>query len=261
MTAASEDRWGRRKLLALVAGVALGAVGGVVGLGYAAQAVVSSDEPDGPTSSTVSNQPAGRDAIAAAPMLKVDPQVARGGTPTTTSAPTITVPAATRGGAADVPTGFPRTPEGAVGQLAAIVATALQSMSVETTTEIHDAWAADGAPSAADWAVTSAVQAFLGSAAGGWVDDPGTSLVTVPVAGQIKGIDGSEWTVACVLFEVTATVVTQARTAFGHCEQMAWDADRWVIADGAYPAQAPSTWPGTELAAAAGWRTWVAAGE
>ena len=104
-------------------------------------------------------------------------------------------------------------------------------------------------------------QAFLGSAAGPWVDDPGTSLVAVPLAGQVKGVDGPDWVLACVLFEVTATVVTQARTAFGHCEQMAWDGDRWVIADGAYPAPAPSTWPGTELAAAAGWRTWVAAGE
>lgn len=261
MTAASEDRWGRRKLLALVATVAVAAVGGVVGLGYAVLVVVSPDDPADPAASAAATAPQSREAIVGAPMLDVAPQDARGGSPATTAAPPISIPGATHVGAADVPTGFPRTPEGAVGQLAAIAAAALQGMSVQTAVAVHDAWAADGAPSATDWALTSAVLAFLGSAAGPWVDDPGTSLVAVPLAGQVKGVDGPDWVLACVLFEVTATVVTQARTAFGHCEQMAWDGDRWVIAAGAYPAPAPSTWPGTELAAAAGWRTWVAAGE
>jgi hypothetical protein len=244
-----------------VTAVALAAVGGVIGLGYTVHGIVSPDEPTGPTGSTVATEPQGRDAIAAASMLEVAPQDARVGTPSTATTPTITVPTATRVGTAEVPTGFPHTPEGAVGQLAAIAATVLQSMSLETTTVVHNAWADDGASAVEDWALTSAVQAFLGSAAGAWVDDPGTSLVTLPVAGQVKGVDGSDWVVACVLFEVTATVVTQARTAFGHCERMAWVTDRWVIAPGAAAAAAPSTWPGTDIAAAAGWRTWVASGE
>jgi len=53
--------------------------------------------------------------------------------------------------------------------------------------------------------------------------------------------------------------VTSARIAFGHCERMQWQDTRWVIAAGAAPARAPSTWPGTDLAAEAGWRTWVPA--
>ena len=103
----------------------------------------------------------------------------------------------------------------------------------------------------------AAVQAFLGSDAGPHVDEPGTAVVTVPSAAQIKGSDGDGWVVACVLLDVTVTVVTEARAAYGYCERLQWADDRWVIAPGAAPASSPSTWPGTDLAAAAGWRTWT----
>jgi hypothetical protein len=61
--------------------------------------------------------------------------------------------------------------------------------------------------------------------------------------------------VACVLLDVTVTVATEARAAYGHCERLQWADYRWVIAPGEAPASAPSTWPGTDLATAAGWRT------
>ena len=63
---------------------------------------------------------------------------------------------------------------------------------------------------------------------------------------------------ACVLLDVKAQISTQARIAYGHCERMQWtdqDGGRWVIGDGPAPARAPSTWPGTDLAAQAGWKT------
>ena len=106
-----------------------------------------------------------------------------------------------------------------------------------------------------------AVQAFLASEAGRHVDEPGTSVVTVPVAAQIKGGDGDDWVVACALLDVTVTVVTEAGAAYGHCERLEWADDRWVIAPGEAPASAPSTWPGTDLATSAGWRTWTTSTE
>ena len=100
------------------------------------------------------------------------------------------------------------------------------------------------------------------------------SVQVVPVAGQVKGVDGDDWVLACVLVQVTAVITTTARIAYGHCERMQWQglpgqdtagrdaagqdaAGRWMIAPGTAPAPAPATWPGTDTAAEAGWRTWV----
>ena len=67
---------------------------------------------------------------------------------------------------------------------------------------------------------------------------------------------------ACVLLDVRATITVEARMGYGYCEQMQWREGRWMIAPGASPAPAPSTWPGSEVSVRAGWRTLVAgAGE
>ena len=256
--------WGRRRLLAIVVAMILVIVSALVGLIYAVRgAVASRGTEDDRAAVAVAALPSGqarRDAIAAAPMLRVSPQDSRGGTPAASLAPTIAVPTATSLGTAEVPTGFDRTPEGAVGQLAAIATTVLQSMSIERTRDVHEQWSAPGAPGADKWALMEAVQAFLASDAGRHVDEPGTSVVTVPVAAQVKGSDGDDWVVACVLLDVTVTVVTEARAAYGHCERLQWVDDRWVIAPGEAPASAPSTWAGTDLATAVGWRTWTSKG-
>jgi len=78
-----------------------------------------------------------------------------------------------------------------------------------------------------------------------------------PVAAQIKGSDGPDWVLGCVLLDVHATIVTDARIGYGHCERLQWAGDRWLIASGASPAAAPSTWPGSDLSIRAGWRTWT----
>lgn len=255
--------WGRGRLLVTLIMVGLAGTGMLGGLGYAAYATLTQPTTTTPTPATTATTAfageAGRDAIAAVPMFAVSPADARGGIPATTAVPTIAIPAATRLGPAGVPTGYPHTPEGAVGQLAAIAQTVLQTMTIQTATTVHQAWTAPGALESADWDLTAAVQAFLASAAGAWAGDPGLQVLVTPAAGQVKGADGTDWVVACVLLDVQATAVTQARTAFGHCERMTWDptTTRWVIAPGAAPARAPSTWPGTDLAAEAGWLTWV----
>jgi hypothetical protein len=254
--------WGRRRLLVVVVVMVLVVVSGLVGLVYAVHGAASSDRtPHGAavTGAALPGGPARRDAIAAAPMLRVDPQDARTGTPAASPAPAIVVPSATRLGLAGVPTGFDRTREGAVGQLAAIATTVLQGMSIQQVRVVYEQWSAPGAPGVEEWALMAAVRAFLASRAGRHVEDPGTSVVTVPVAAQVKGADGGDWVVACVLLDVTVTVVTEARAGYGHCERLQWAGDRWVIAPGKAPAPAPSTWPGTDLASAAGWRTWTTA--
>ena len=87
-------------------------------------------------------------------------------------------------------------------------------------------------------------------------------VTATPVAGQVKGVDGDHWALACVLLDVRATITATARIGYGHCERLQWDAPsaRWVIAPGAQPAKAPSTWPGTQAALDAGWVTLVPAG-
>ena len=91
--------------------------------------------------------------------------------------------------------------------------------------------------------------------------DLSASVVAVPAAGQVKGIDGPDWLVACVLLEIRATITVEARMGYGYCERMQWQHGRWMIAPGTPPATAPSTWPGSELSIKAGWRSWIDAGE
>lgn len=279
------DAWSPRRLrlfLAVAAGVVVLLV---AGLGYAVTSAVTSpgrdDADPAPTRAarSASEVPSGaavRDRIAARPMLSVAPQDARAGRPSTTPVPVLAVPAATRTGPAGVDTGFPRTPQGAVGQLAAIDVAVLQAMSVPYAHAVHDAWALPGAVGAARWELTGNVAAFLAGDGGrdgaGQAKEATTTVVATPAGAQVKGVDGPDWVLACVLLDVRAVIVTQARIGYGHCERMQWvggshestaddaGAGRWMIAPGAPPARAPSTWPGTDLSVRAGWRAWTSSG-
>ena len=145
-----------------------------------------------------------------------------------------------------------------MGQLAAIETTVLQSMSIDRAHQVHAAWSNPGAIPAESWELTANIQAFLASSAGQYAGDLRAAVVTTPIAAQVKGTDGTDWLLACVLLDVKAQISTQARIAYGHCERMQWttrDGGRWVIGAGPAPARAPSTWPGTDLAIEAGWKT------
>ena len=72
----------------------------------------------------------------------------------------------------------------------------------------------------------------------------------------MKGSDGPDWAVACVLLDVQAWIKTESRMGYGLCSRMEWVDGRWQIAAGAEPAPAPSAWPGSNAAVAAGWLTW-----
>ncbi|KGN41035.1 hypothetical protein [Knoellia aerolata] len=258
-------RWGRRRLLAALTGAALLAVTLIAGLGYLLVDAVTGPATATPVQASLkavsAAAPERRDQLAAAPMLKVDPAAGRKGTPAATSSPAIAVPPATREGPAGVPSGFLRTPAGAVGQLAAIDTTVVAAMSVDRTREIHRAWALPGAPAVGRWVMTDNVRAFLAAAGPAAPAGAPPAVVAIPAAGQVKGTDGPSWVVACVLLRVDATIARTATIAYGHCERMQWNDDRWQIGPGAQPATAPSTWPGTDLAASAGWLAWAETGQ
>lgn len=199
----------------------------------------------------------GREEIAAAPMLEITPADATGGTPATSLPEQIKIPRPTDSGPARIPTGFPHTPEGAVGQLNAIVGDVVTTMSIPHAHEVYQAWSVPGAAPAHQWSMTQNVARFLESAGiPGQSADGRVQLRATPQAGQVKGSDGPDWVVACVLLTLEATYERSAEVAYGHCERMTWQTDRWVIDQGPAPAAAPSTWAGTDLAVQAGWRTW-----
>jgi hypothetical protein len=198
-----------------------------------------------------------REAIAARPMLATTPADGRPGRAATRTPGTITVPAATATDPLGVPTGFPRTEAGALGQLAAWATTVLGQLSGEYAEDVYSAWARSGGVGPQAWRLTRDVRTFVEAAGSRAL------LAATPVGAQVKGADGEDWLVGCVLLQLqtfagTGAPGAEASIAYGYCERLTWDTDRWVIAPGAEPAEPPHTWPGTERAVQAGWRTWVA---
>ena len=258
-TPAQNPGWGRGRLLAIVGSAALLAAGVLAFLISLALESLTGPGPAVPVTVDTSAPPSTghvrRDEIAAAPMLQVDPTARSSGVPATAQSRALDVPPATGQGPSGVPTGYPRTPAGAVGQLAAIDTTVLTGMSLQHTRAVHQAWALPGAPTVEQWVMTENVSAFLAAAGPSPVGLP-PAVVAYPAAGQVKGTDGPDWVLACVLLRVDATIARSASIAYGHCERLQWSDSRWQIAPGAQPALAPSTWPGTEAATQAGWLTW-----
>lgn len=255
--------WSRPRLTAVLVASLIALVALIAGLAIALVQLVTA--PVAPTTvaggaATISTDR--RDEIAAAPMAEVPQDAGFTPDPALTPAPPILVPAATNGrGPATVATGFPHTPEGAVGQLAAIEQAVLDAMSLPLTTEVHDAWALPGAPSFEDWELTANVRAFLRSGhQGGQEKDSTTLVTTTPAMAMVKGTDGPDWVVACVLLDIQVSIKADARMGYGHCSRMQWADGRWQIAPGAAPAKAPSAWPGSVAAVTAGWLTWKEVG-
>ena len=261
-TTIPDGGWPRWRLIATLATVVLAGLALLVGLALAVWSMLNvaptvvAPPPSVPTGQ--GHGDAFRDQIAAEPMLQVPASAAS--TPQVSSdlAPTLLIPRPNTLGRVGVPTGFPHTPEGAVAQLGAIEVRVVQAMSVPVAHQVHDTWALPGGATASGWAMTRNVQVFL-TALGDQSDAVGDSVLVAatPAAGLVKGTDGPDWVLACVLLDVRADVVTHAEIGYGHCERMAWHEGRWMIAPGTPPASAPSVWPGSDLALRAGWRTWV----
>lgn len=232
--------------LAVLAGLVLAVVGGLI---------QEPDERDAARQAAASPSGMSRhDALAAAPMPTADPDDALPGPVSSQAAGVLELPRATGVGRADVPTGFSRTPEGSLAQLAAIDVTAMQSGSMDGVRRVITEWAAPGGPTPETWSGVDGMASLLSAAGLAGAGSPQLAIVVRPAMGLIKGTVGDEFAVVCVNFEFTVTVEQTSRIAIADCQRMAWVGDRWVIGPGAEPAPAPSVWPGTEAAIAAGWR-------
>lgn len=253
--------WSRRRVATALAAACVTALLLIAGLGYALWGIVTDGRsPVAVRSDAVEAGITGgssvRDRIAATPLTARPPV---GGPPVSRGldGAALAVPSPTRLGPAGVPTGYPRTPAGAVGQLAAIDVTVLTAMTAETVSRVHARWALAGAPASTDWVMSVNVEDFLAATATSSAAGRPAVVTVTPLAGQVRGVDGPDWTLACVLLRVEATLVTTAAVTDGHCERMAWSDGRWQIAAGAQPPRVPSVVPGTRAAAQAGWRDWA----
>ena len=220
--------------------------------------IISSSAPSSSASSPPSPESAlefAENALAAGPMMQVAPaaalpQLVAGSTATS---PPLTLPPPTiRTGL--VPTGYPRTAEGAVAQLAAIDALALKDLNPVNPTAAYGWAALPGAVPFEQWTPQVGVSAVL-TAAG---TPTGATELTSSWAlthAQVKGVlDNGNFVVACVLGEFDASYRASVRAGLGDCQRMVWHQDRWRIGPGAQPAFAPSTWPGSAECVRAGWR-------
>jgi hypothetical protein len=262
-------QWSRRKMRALLVMAALAVALLVIGL---VVAVLHALNPTGQRAGAGSTtegvgqareaEPTGtateaeaRDALAAEPMPAV-PESASRPAPVSNRdpGPPIVLPRATVTGPAGVPTGFPRTPAGAMAQLAAIDQTALQSGSLSGARAVIAAWALPGGPTTTNWSGVEAMRTLLtatGLSGGG---SPQLAVVLTPLMGLIKGSVGPDFVVPCVDFELDVTLQQTARGATADCQRMVWHLDRWMIGPGDEPALPPSVWPGTDLAISVGYR-------
>lgn len=265
--------WTRQRLLLSLATAGLLVIAALLGVVLAfGQALATGSWPVASTSATdedpvsdnsapgiveASGSSAVRDRIAAVLMVSLPSEAATRPDPALMPAPRIRVPDALNGrGPAGVPI-FPHTDVGAIAQLAAIDVAVLEAMSIPHTAEVHQAWVLAGGPAMDSWDLAANVAAFLRSSRQGATKDATTLVRVRPVGAMVKGTDGPDWLVACVLLDVSATIRAEARMGWGHCARMQWADGRWQIAPGVPPALAPSAWPGSKAAVAAGWLTWV----
>jgi len=218
------------------------------------------------------------DALAGAPMQMVPDSASHPSALSLHQPPApLPLPTSTRMGPAGVPTGFPRTTAGALGQLAAIDGTALSSASMSGVRDVIAGWAVPGGPTTSSWSGVTAMATLLNAVqrAGDSNNDvtssvPGSPgggqlvVVASPLMGLVKGSlpagsgtaggPAPQFVVPCLDIELDVTANSTARGASSDCQRMVWTDGRWMIGAGPEPAPAPSVWPGTDLAYSVGYR-------
>ena len=156
-----------------------------------------------------------------------------------------------------VPSDTPGTPEGALAQLASLDRTALRGADPSVYTRGFTEGAEPGAPPADDTGLYSLLRSLRTSAGfepAGMV--PGLNARYQPTHGQIKGTaENGRFVVTCVLGQFSTDYRGQVVTAgIGDCQAMRWNGREWRIAATPLAAPAPSAWPGSADAVAAGYR-------
>lgn len=197
-----------------------------------------------------------RDALAAAPMSEPAEGAALPAPLSMRDPGTLLLPSSSGTGPAGVPSGFPASPQGALAQLAALDASVLSDGSIARARQTIGQWAQSGGPTAQTWSAIAwltRVYSALGlSGQGG--PDSGVVIQATPMMGLVKAVDGPDWVLVCVDFEVQLTAARTVRFAAADCQRMTWTGRHWVIAAGPEPAPGPSIWPGTDAAITAGYK-------
>jgi hypothetical protein len=245
---AAPEEWDRRKLQAAGALAGLVLLALVVGVVWTMIELLGS----GRQAADVPPRTAGHPAVPEVPAATLDE--AWPGPLTTTAGGVLRVPQPGTLGAAQVGTGLPRTPEGAMAQLIAIDQRAIQSGSVVTAQGVISAWAAPGGPTPESWTGVEAVSVLLDAA--GLPANGATDLVVElrPAMGVIRDRT-DEAVTPCVDFVLTTTMpnTQPVRVAVADCQRMVWLDGRWVIGAGPEPKPSPSLWPGSQASYDAGY--------
>lgn len=264
--------WSRRRLAGLALGVIAGVLALVVGAVWALADLLGTrphhlgqDATRNTTGSAATTSPAG--PLDGDPGVGAESELAaaRPGTLSPAAAGTIELPAATSIGPAGVPTGFPRTPEGALAQLVAMDRMALESVSVPRTQEIVTHWAAPGGPTATSWTLTHGLARFLSAAGQPATGSTSVTLRADAAMGLIRedppaadpGVPPgpSRILTPCVTFVLTATTPAGSdEIATADCQRLIWRTGRWMLAPGPEATPGPSIWPGTAASIEAGYQ-------
>jgi hypothetical protein len=171
--------------------------------------------------------------------------------------PAIAIPAPSTQAGQWIPTAFPRSPEGALAQLAALDQAGVAGGDPDTYARAYADLALPGAPDVAGsglYTVLSRFRRAAGVAAGEVA--AGLSVRYEVTHGLIKGTTGDGgFAVVCVLGQFSTDVHGYGTTlGIGDCQALRWTARGWRISDGPRAAYASSAWPGTTEAVSAGYR-------
>ncbi|WP_226353124.1 hypothetical protein [Pseudonocardia sp. ICBG601] len=258
----------RRRGYAIAAGAGVLATLLLAGLVYTIMGWVGGrDEPAPAAAPAVEGPPApewaSEQELSSAPMLLFPNAVSFPHALTAeTAGPPITLPPPGRVVGVRVPDSFPATPEGAVAQLAAMTQAGMLGGDPADYARAHDSMteATDG-PRGDGSFLAHQLTSFRKSAglpARG--PKPGMSITWTPAEALVKGTVGDRFVVVCVLGEFTFDFKGQVVSGgMGDCQAMrrvqaADGTEQWRIARAPHAAQAPSPWPGTAEAVAAGYR-------
>lgn len=249
-----DTEWTRRRLQILLGAVVVVVVAMAAGGVWSVASMLTGSSSSAGTGSDSAQSD--QDQLAAKQLPEAPLEAAQPGSLSSGETGTIEIPAPMEVREVGVATGFPRTPEGALAQLAAVDTTALTSASVRVAQEVITAWAAPGGPTAESWSGVQAVAALLESAGMSSDAQNTITIAAEPKMGFIKGTVGGDFVVPCIDFIITATTASglPQQVAAADCQRMVWQDGRWVIGEGEEPAPAPSLWPGSQASFDAGYR-------
>jgi len=245
---AGPQEWNRRRVQILLGMAALVALALTAGVVWSAAMMFRSD-------GNATGGRAGGTFVAALQVDAGNPDEFRPGPLSTDHAGTLTIPQARTLGPAQVATGFPRTPEGALAQLIAIDKRAIEPVSLVTAQDVISAWAAEGGPTSTSWSGVKAVAIMLDTAGLPANGSPELQIELRPTMGLVRDSTG-DGTTPCVDFVMVASGrdATPSEVSVADCQHMVWVDGRWMIGRGPEAEPAPSLWPGTQASYDAGYQ-------